>query len=569
MDAVEPKASEDITLQGDVDVLIAGAGPAGLTLANDLAARGVSVRVIDPLPEAVRESRAHGMLGRTLKALDKLGLADPMRAAAKQPPPVLREYFGRKLVAERDFSTPRGDPYPQALPIFQQRTVRVLETALVARGHRVEWSTELVGFTMNEVGVVAEVVRDGAREEIRAKWIVGCEGGNSTVRQTLTAEFPGETHSVELLYCECDLDWKRSRDIWWTWQGRQGLIGTIYNDFTNKWHIAGIDLRKRDPKSTSSDFERAGELLRHYSGDRSVRLSNPDWVHAGSFASQRVAKQFVSGRAALAGNAAHVFGSVVGYGVHCAIEDALNLGWKLALTVSGAASPSLLESYDIERRAHAQEVVKETRSIERFMALPHSIRNFLWTLLYFVGPYLRSISGSFSRQTEKLITDYRKSPLTQEGSSGVQSARAGLRVPDGACRVGGRPSRLWEIIRGPQADLLLFAGAAPDPQTISMLRAAELSIAPLKEHLRVYFLFASEDHAKDLGLCEHDPKVIIDSLDQLRAAFGVTRPETIYLRPDGYIGLRTQDLCPERLLSYLSRIYRITGSDGLLQRASA
>ncbi|MGO9934228.1 MAG: FAD-dependent monooxygenase [Steroidobacteraceae bacterium] len=187
MAAVEPKASAGMRLQDDADVLIAGAGPAGLTLANDLAARGVSVRVIDPLPEAVRESRAHGMLGRTLKALDKLGLSDPMRAAGKQPPPVLREYFGRKLVAERDFSSTRGEPYPQALPIFQQRTVRVLETALIARGHQVEWSTELVGFTMNEVGVIAEVVRHGTREKIRAKWIVGCEGGHSVVRQTLTA----------------------------------------------------------------------------------------------------------------------------------------------------------------------------------------------------------------------------------------------------------------------------------------------------------------------------------------------------------------------------------------------
>src|SRR5262245_19966606 len=86
-------------------VLIAGGGVAGLTLANDLASRGIKFRVIDPLPEAVRDSRAHGMLGRTLMALDKLGLAEPMLAASKQPPPIVREYFGNKLVAQTDFAT--------------------------------------------------------------------------------------------------------------------------------------------------------------------------------------------------------------------------------------------------------------------------------------------------------------------------------------------------------------------------------------------------------------------------------------------------------------------------------
>src|SRR5689334_24906862 len=107
------------------DVLIVGAGPAGLTLANDLAVRGIPFRVIDPLPEAMRESRAHGMLGRTLMALDKLGLAGPMLAAAKKPTPVLREYFGTKLVTEMDNATVPCDPYPLALPIFQQQVVRV------------------------------------------------------------------------------------------------------------------------------------------------------------------------------------------------------------------------------------------------------------------------------------------------------------------------------------------------------------------------------------------------------------------------------------------------------------
>ena len=95
-------------------VLIAGAGVGGLTLANSLAMRGITFRVIDPLQEPVRDSRAHGFGNRTLLALDKLGLVEPMLAAAQQPPPVLREYFGRTLVGEYDLGAVPRDPYPSA-----------------------------------------------------------------------------------------------------------------------------------------------------------------------------------------------------------------------------------------------------------------------------------------------------------------------------------------------------------------------------------------------------------------------------------------------------------------------
>src|SRR6516225_2290248 len=152
-------------------VLIAGAGVGGLTLANSLAMRGVPFRVIDLLQEPVRDSRAHGFGNRTLLALDKIGLVEPMLAAAKQPPPVLREYFGGTMVGEHDLGAVPHDPYPTMLPIFQQRVVRVLEAALIEHGHRVEWSTRLVSFEIDGGGVAATVERKGGTDTIRAGWI--------------------------------------------------------------------------------------------------------------------------------------------------------------------------------------------------------------------------------------------------------------------------------------------------------------------------------------------------------------------------------------------------------------
>jgi 2-polyprenyl-6-methoxyphenol hydroxylase-like FAD-dependent oxidoreductase len=553
-------ASAAAALNAKCDVLIVGAGPGGLALANDLAARGISFRVIDPLPEAVRDSRAHGMLGRTVMALDKLGLAEPMLGAAKKPTPVMREYFGTKLT-ETDFAKVPRDPYPLMVPIFQQSVVRVLETALEGRGHRVEWSSRMLTFVTDGDGVTAEVDRNGTRDSIRAGWIVGCDGGRSAVRKTLRVDFPGESSSQRgLLICECDLDWNLSRDIWWTWHGRAGFAAAIYNDFSGKWHILIHDLGQQDPRSGPVDLELISVLLRKYSGERSVKLSNPSKLDT-TASSNRVAADFVVGRAALAGDAAHLFGGAAGEGMHCAIEDALNLGWKLGLTISGAAASSLLETYQTERHGHADSILRDTRWVYRFMTLRGIAATVLWSLVLTIGKLLHfgSVGAIGSKQVNKLASNYGKSPLSRQDSTHpTAGTRAGHHVPDVECRAGGRPSRLSDIIRGPQANLLLFTGASPATATVVALRLIEKCVGRLSEHVRVNYVFPSQAYATDAGFGEDDPRVIVDGLEKLQSGFGIRNPELVYIRPDGYIGLRTQQLGVQTLLNYLHTIYSNT-----------
>src|SRR6266536_205363 len=140
-----------------IDVLIVGAGPVGLTLANDLAARGLDLRIIDALPEPSRNSRAHGMQSRTLEALDPLGLAEPMLAAAQRPQSPLLMLSGTHTVARLDFSHFHHEPYPYQVVIWQQRIERTLAQALEQRGRSVERSTRLLSFAMDGQGVTAEV----------------------------------------------------------------------------------------------------------------------------------------------------------------------------------------------------------------------------------------------------------------------------------------------------------------------------------------------------------------------------------------------------------------------------
>jgi 2-polyprenyl-6-methoxyphenol hydroxylase-like FAD-dependent oxidoreductase len=540
-------------------VLIAGAGVGGLTLAIDLAMRGIPFRVIDPLEEPVRDSRAHGFGNRTLLALDKLGLAEPMLAAAKQPPPVLREYFGGTLVGEYDLGAVPRDPYPTMLAIFQQRVVRVLEAALVEYGHSVEWSTRLASFEIDGEGVAATVERKGRTDTIRAGWIVGCEGSRSVVRRTLglddpaTKPLPEATSSVlSGLLCECEADWKLSRDIWWLWQSMDGFCGAEYNDFTNKWHIQATDLEDAEPT-----LERVELLLRRRSGIEDVHLNNAAWVHRLSL-SRHAATHFLKGRGALIGDAAHTFSSVAGQGLHFAIEDAVNLGWKLALAVQGAASASLLQTYEMERRERYENALKQTFWMERFLNLPGWAAKALWATLYFVGRRFRSISSIAIKQGKQLGMNYPISPLSRQDSTQMTpKTRAGMHAPDALCRIGGKPSRLLEIIRGPQADLLLFAGLSPTPETIFLLQRLEECVVSLKDHVRVSYVFPSQAYANDAGMSEGDKKVIVDGLERLHSVFGIRSPEVVYVRPDGYIGLRTEKLDAQSLLQYLQLIYAV------------
>jgi 2-polyprenyl-6-methoxyphenol hydroxylase-like FAD-dependent oxidoreductase len=440
------------------------------------------------------------------------------------------------------------------VPVFQQRVVRVLEWALAERGHHVEWSTGLTAIEMDH-GVTAHLDRGGNRAAIRAGWIVGCDGSHSIVRKTVSPDFPGQSVSgVQGLFCECDLDWKRSRDIWWTWQNKRGLVGAIYNDFTEKWHVLAVDF-EQDDSAAGSEFARIGELLRLMSGD-DVHPSNPAWVHSGGSFSQRIAEPFIMGRAALAGDAAHVFSSLAGQGLHFAIEDALNLGWKLGLEISGAASPALLQSYDGERRHHANRSIGLARSIQRFLTLPPAIRNRLWRLMYVVGKRSRSLGTIAAKQSEKLVTDYGESPLSRGATAQMTPhTRPGLHVRDAACRAGGRPTRLLEIIRGPHAHLMLFAGLRANAEVADQMRAIERSVASLRTHLHVHYVFPSQAHAIDAGFSEDDPRLVVDGLEKLHALFGIAQPESVYIRPDGYIGLRMQSMRTEALLDYLRVIY--------------
>jgi 2-polyprenyl-6-methoxyphenol hydroxylase-like FAD-dependent oxidoreductase len=300
-----------------VDVLIVGAGPVGLTLANDLAARGTSFRIIDELAEPTPNSRAHSLQSRTLEALDHLNLAQAMLDAAQKPQPPLLYLSGKKMIVRVDFASFLHRPYPYQLVIWQQRIERVLEAELQQRGHRVERATRLTTFETDDHGVTAHVERDRTGSEvIRAGWIVGCDGGHSTVRKTLGLKMEGTTLPEHLWLGELDIEWKRSRDTMYVWWHKDGLTSALFIDFTQKWHIM-VECDKCKEKPT---LERMRALFSEQTGEIDARLQNPAWMGTLTI-NQRMPGHFMMGRAFLAGDAAHVHSAAGGQGMNTGMQD--------------------------------------------------------------------------------------------------------------------------------------------------------------------------------------------------------------------------------------------------------
>ncbi|MBV9703567.1 MAG: FAD-dependent monooxygenase [Methylobacteriaceae bacterium] len=534
-----------------IAVLIVGAGPVGLTLANDLARRGVTFRIIDMLPEPTRRSRAHGLQSRTLEALDTLDLAQPILAAAQHPQPPFVILSGDKTIARIDFASYLHAPYPYQLVIWQQRIERVLARELERHGRSVERPARLVDFHTDADVVTAHIDLGGGRaEDIRAAWIVGCDGGHSTVRETLGLRMQGTTMPGCFWLGEFDIDWSRSRDALREWWHGDGMASAQFIDFTGKWHTL-VEFRA-DP-GEDVDLAKMQAVFRERIGDPHVQLTNPAWMGKLTV-NRRMPDHFMVGRAFLAGDAAHVHSGAGGQGMNTGMQDALNLGWKLALASSGSAAPGLLPTYESERLPNAHDVL-EASQLYHHVELPRGavgrwISGSIFKAIQAFGP----IGEAAFERVGMLDVNYKSSILSrQESAHATRHTHAGWRLPDVPCRLGGRASSLFDIIRGTRSHLLLFAGPAPNDEKMSKLRAIGAALAPIQEHVRVLYMLASEAHLHGAGLPEQD--VIIDGGEHIQHAFGMEEPEAVYVRPDGYIGLRTQDYRQQNLSNYLSSIY--------------
>ncbi|MYS94241.1 MULTISPECIES: FAD-dependent oxidoreductase [Streptomyces] len=483
-----------------IDVLVIGAGPSGSALAIDLVRRGLDVRIVDRSLHAFDGSRAKGVQPRSLEVLEDLG-ALPDVLAGGSTYPKLGIHAGPLAVPWKMFTHREATPdvpYPNTWLIPQFRTDRALHARLSELGHEIEFGRELTELTQDEDTVVAKVAGADGTEEIVARYVVGADGGSSTVRKQLGIGFVGTTdESDRMLIVDASVT-GLARNRWHMWPGRGGrFIGAcpLPDSDMFQWMIRLTP--DEEPPAKKDDIV---QRIHQHTRNRGIQLHDIHWTSVFR-PNIRLAENYGRGRVFLAGDAAHVHTPAGAQGLNTGMQDGYNLGWKLGQVLAGA-DPALLDTYEAERQPIAAGVL--------------GLSTDKWGGIAKLDPS----SMKRGKDEQQLTLTYYGGPLAPADGMRTGTLRVGDRAPDARLLgADGAETRLFEVLRGPGFTALAYGtGAARTLEQLAWPTAG----AQLKR--------LTVGSAATHGLTFSDPE------NTLRRAYGLTGDTLLLIRPDGYIG---------------------------------
>ncbi|MFB6714041.1 FAD-dependent oxidoreductase [Streptomyces sp. NPDC056358] len=535
------------------DAIVAGAGPVGLTAAHELARRGMRVRLVDAADGPARTSRAVATHPRTLETYDQMGIVDDMLVRGRRNRAFTMYAEGRRLVRlEADYAT-MPTSYPYTLVIGQTETEEVLREAVARLGVEIEWGVRLTAFEQDADSVrVSLSGSDGTEESVETSWLVGCDGGHSTVRKLLGLELvggAGETWMLADAPVTTDLP---PDTIYWAHTGGQALMMVPY---AREGHWRLLDTapvgRDTDPRPVE---ERLTEKLSAGLGRR-VRVGESEWTSVFTF-QQRMVQRMREGRVLVAGDAAHVHSPASGQGMNTGIQEAYNLGWKLAMVERGHAGPELLDTYGEERVPIGRALLGSTRAATFLVQLKNMLASValpvVFTAVRHVTPLRRAIQRKVLGGMSGLRIGYGDSSLTTLDTfhhvpgtavlpkAAVMSGAEPTPAPGPGERVTKAPvhdpddpgcAGLRAELRDPRWSLLLAAGGTGPgdvPAGVAITAAAQYS-----EWLSVRTVG---------GTGPDGPAPLTDPDGRLRTALGLAPGGWLLVRPDGYTAARATAL---------------------------
>jgi 2-polyprenyl-6-methoxyphenol hydroxylase-like FAD-dependent oxidoreductase len=561
-----------------VQVLVVGAGPTGLTLACDLLRRGVDCRVVERVTDHHIRSRGKGLQPRSLEVFDDLGIADAALAAGRSDQRV-RFYVGGQLAADLDLPArpPRpGVPYPNLIILPQWRTEQLLRDRLTSLGGTVELGRELVSCGQDGDGVTATVAdrATGATERIRAAYLVGCDGGHSTVRGLAGVAMHGDSHAEHFVLADVEIDGLPADGSSFAWFDDDRYLAADPLDGTGTWQVQA----SVTPDAAGTVEPASLELFQRLFAERGfpqVRLRNATWLSNFS-PTVALVDRYRTGRILLAGDAAHVHSPAGGQGMNTGIQDAYNLGWKLAEVLRGRAGDRLLDTYQEERMPVARSVLTGSDLGHTAIFSPNPAMTFLRDRILVPVLRLPVVQNAILERVAELGVGYRDSSLSAQRdtfgfdrageSAGVvdhlrftRGPQAGDRAPDAIGRdaATGTPRRLFDLFRGTHFTLLLFDGPAASAAGYDRLAATARQVRQM---------LGDDVHAHVVVPADRPPAAPTDTdvlLDPDRDAHHryAASAESLYLiRPDGYIAFRSQPADARPVLDHLATMLAVSAA---------
>jgi 2-polyprenyl-6-methoxyphenol hydroxylase-like FAD-dependent oxidoreductase len=507
------------------DVLIVGAGPTGLALAAQFIRYGVDFVIIDKKETTTPYSKAIGVHARTLEIYDQIGLADRLIALGA-PATKARLIVGGRVRGQVEFGKiGKGlSPYPFVLLVEQGMHESLLHDHIRQHRRDVRWQTELIQFQQNEGRVRAEMTTPaGEASAIEAKFLVGCDGARSFVRNALGLTFSGSTFERMFYVADVRMDWPLAHDGLAVCLMKDSLLVFFPMRGDRQWRIVGTF-----PEEFAKD---EGDVLYEEIEER-IKLDSRlelDVTAVNWFSTYKVHTRHVSrfsvGRCFLAGDAAHIHTPAGAQGMNTGIQDGYNLAWKLALLLRGKADLDLINTYNEERLPNAETLMKTTDRFFDLVASPSPLLSFARINVF---PYIANAAfrlGAVKRfvfpRISQIAISYRRSSLSSGGDG--FAVKAGDRMPwfevEGAS--------IYDRLREPVFHLIVFYDGLTE-------------IPELPDDLMQRWA----------GLID---STVVSLYPQIAEIFGSQRSFYVILRPDNHIGLISADFSTDVVSRYLGK----------------
>jgi 2-polyprenyl-6-methoxyphenol hydroxylase-like FAD-dependent oxidoreductase len=536
-------------------VLVVGAGPTGLTMANELVRHGAPVRIIDRAVEPATTSRALFIWPRTMEVFDDMGVIDEAVAAGTATTGMNITFTDKSVHV--DFSDLLTGPlnhtaFGAPRSLSQNDTERLLTEALTERGVEIERGVAVIDVAQDGDAVTVSLRRtDGSTETIRCRWLIGCDGAHSAVRRSIGMPFEGATYPDEFIMADAEVDWELPDDGLQAFPDPKGFFAAFPMPGEHRFRIFG----NVEPSPDGPGAEYSEPTHAEFQAMMDERVPFPATVVKEHWVTRyrihrRGVPSYRDGRVFLVGDAAHIHSPAGAQGMNTGIQDAYNLAWKLALVLRGIADEPLLDSYHAERHPVGEQLLKTT---DRMFSVFTGHGVLARTARGRMAPHLAShVLTSHSARLwflgtlSQLRIHYPHSPINVSAGSGWHDAPApGDRAREADVMVDDKPGRVYDVLRGTHHTVLLFTGFDEHARpAIELCRIAERleKTYPGLVTARVVSAERFADHPLALG----------DANRSAHRQYQVDAASAFIIRPDAHVGYRGRPVEADSLLADLA-----------------